>query len=142
MNLENIKELRELKEKKKELSEREHELTEPVVTDLSLVRKIYDFFWEIMEERDCPHRRGSTMQRKKFLFIIISLYCPRYFSGAKMSKGLRDELSKLFGYSSPSAVSDLCHCIVDQYMIYKSIRQDVSEIIDKIIERLKENHLI
>ena len=142
MNIENIKELRELKRQKEEIEDKENQMTTPVVTDLSLVKVIYGWFWEIMEERCCPPRRGSTMQRKKFLFIIIYLYCPRYFIGAKMPSGLRGVLSKLFGYNSPSAISDLCHSIVDQYLIYREIRRDVTDIIDKITVRLKNGGYI
>lgn len=142
MNIDEIKELRELKKKKEEIEEKANTLTVPIVTDLSLIPTIYEYFWEIMESRYCPPVRELTMQRKKFLFIIINFYCPKYFGGAKMSKGLREELSKLFEYSSPSAISDLCHSIVNQYLIYKTIRQDISDLVDNITEKLQENNLL
>ena len=142
MDLEKIRELRELKKKKEQIDEQEKQITTPVVTDISLVKKIYDIFWEILEERDFPPRRGSIMQRKKFFFVIISLYCPSYFIGSKMSKGLRNELSTLFKYNGPSTVSDLCHSIVDQYVIYKDLRQDINSIIEEITSRLKDEGYI
>ena len=41
MNIEEIKELRELKKKKEEIEEKANTLTVPIITDLSLVPKIY-----------------------------------------------------------------------------------------------------
>lgn len=142
MDIEKIRELREFKKEKEQFSEREKQITAPTVTDISLVNKIYDIFWEILEERNCPPRRGSIMQRKKFFFVIISLYCPSYFIGSKMPKGLRRELSTLFKYNGPSTVSDLCHSIVDQYVIYKDLRQDVNALIEGITDRLKNEGYI
>ena len=142
MDLEKIKELREFKKEKEQFSEREKQITSPTVTDISLVKTIYDIFWEILEERDCPPRRGSIMHRKKFFFVIISLYCPSYFIGYKMPRGLRRELASLFGYNSQPNISNLCHNIVDQYVIYKDLRSEVNGIIEQITERLKNEGYI
>lgn len=138
MNLETIRELKELKKEKNKIKDRESELTRPLLSDLSLINTIYTWFWEIMDERDRPPKRESILQRKKFLFIILYLYFPKYFLGIKMPKGLRVYLSNIVGYENPTMISHMCHDIVDQYMIYKDIRKDVSDMSQRIVIHLKE----
>ena len=87
MNIETIRELKELKKEKDKLVKRENELTNPTLTDFSLIKVIYDYFWKIMEERNCSPRRESIIQRKKFLFIILNLYSPEYFCNKNMAYG-------------------------------------------------------
>ena len=142
MDLENIKELRELKKEKSKLAQKEKDLTEPLLLDLSLIPQIYKWFWDIMDERDCPPPHDSIIQRKKFLFIVISLYYPQFFAGGKMSKGIRNALNDILKYKDASQVSNLYSDVSDFFIFYKTFRNDVSELFDKIVSKLKENGYI
>lgn len=49
-----IVELKSIREQKSRLSEREQELSSPILTDFSLIPVIYDWFKELLAGMDCP----------------------------------------------------------------------------------------
>lgn len=49
-----IVELKSIREQKSRLSEREQELSSPILTDFSLIPEIYEWFREILSGADCP----------------------------------------------------------------------------------------
>ena len=69
-----IVELKSIREQKSRLSEREQELSSPILTDFSLIPEIYEWFREILSGADCPPNPESVTQRKKFLFIVLFLF--------------------------------------------------------------------
>ena len=71
-----IMELKSIRDQKSRLSEREQELSSPVLTDLSLIPEIYGWFKDILAGMDCPPNPESVTQRKKFLFIVLFLFAP------------------------------------------------------------------
>ena len=142
MNLEEIKELRELRKEKANLIQKEKKLTEPVLHDLSLIPKIYEWFSEFMDKKNCKVAHENVIQRKKFLFVIISLYCPKSLTGAKMPNGIRNVLNGIFNYKYASQISYLCSGSIDLFIFYKSFRCDVQDILDDILIRLKDNGYI
>ena len=71
-----IVELKSIREQKSRLSEREQELSSPILTDFTLIPEIYEWFREILFETDCPPNPESVTQRKKFLFIVLFLFAP------------------------------------------------------------------
>lgn len=54
-----IVELKSIREQKSRLSEREQELSLPMLTDLSLIPEIYGWFKEILSGMDCPPNPGE-----------------------------------------------------------------------------------
>ena len=68
-----IVELKSIREQKSRLSEREQELSSPILTDLSLIPEIYDWFREILSRTDCPPNPDSVTQRKKSFHCAIPL---------------------------------------------------------------------
>lgn len=139
MDLETIKRLRELKEKKEKIEEQIKSTS--IINDIYLIRKIFEMFSNIVGGDFSP-MHCSIDNRKKFFLVIISLYCPMYFTGSKMSWGVRKEIASLFKYNSQTNVSNLCHNAVDQYLIYKDFRLEINPIIDEIVSRLKKEGCI
>ena len=139
MDLETIKRLRELKEKKEKIEEQIKSTS--TITDISLIRKIFEMFSNIVGGDFSPIN-CSIENRKKIFLVIISLYCPMYFTGSKMSWGVRKEIASLFKYNSQTNVSNLCHNAVDQYLVYKDLRLEINPIITEIVSRLKKEGCI
>ena len=135
-------ELKSIREQKSRLSEREQELSSPVLTDLSLIPEIYGWFKDILAGMDCPPNPESVTQRKKFLFIVLFLFAPSVLAGGKMPPGLRDVLSDSLGVYSKSTISDNCSDVVFLYQNYSGFRKDIEYLYNQIVERLKAKGLI
>lgn len=136
-----ISELKSIREQKSRLSERELELSEPVLYNYSLIREIYEWFKEILPGLTFPPRDNSPIQRKKFIFIILFLYSPSTLAGGKMKVGLRDKIAEITGCTG-SLISHNCEDVTFFYQQYKSHRQDIYCIYTEIINRLKSKGLI
>lgn len=137
-----ISELKTIREQKSRLSERESELSAPLLTDLELIPEIYRWFAEILAGMDFPPCLESVTQRKKFLFIILFLYSPSTLAGGKMLCGLRDKLCEVTNITSKSTISDNCADVVFMYQNYKNFRKDIDYLYTEIINRLKVKELI
>lgn len=61
-----IVDLKAIREQKSRLSEREQELSAPMLTDFALIPEIYSWFKEILFQSDCTPNFESVTQRKKF----------------------------------------------------------------------------
>lgn len=133
-----IVELKSIREQKSRLSERENELAEPMLTDLSMIPRIYEWFKDILSARDCPPRLESVTQRKKFLFIILFLYSPSTLAGGRLQNGVRAALRKVFPDIAPCVISNNIADITFIYQNYKDFRSDVEEIYEEIRRRLEE----
>lgn len=136
-----ISELKSIREQKSRLSERELELSEPVLYNYSLIREIYEWFKEILSGLTFPPRDNSPIQRKKFIFIILFLYSPSTLAGGKMKVGLRDKIAEITGCTG-SLISHNCEDVTFFYQQHKSHRQDIYCIYTEIINRLKSKGLI
>lgn len=101
-----ISELKSIREQKSRLSERELELSEPVLYNYSLIREIYEWFKEILSGLTFPPRDNSPIQRKKFIFIILFVFS-KYVSWGKMKVGLRDKIAEITGCTG-SLISHNC----------------------------------
>jgi hypothetical protein len=135
---ENIDKIKKLKEEKRKIESEIKELTEPFITDRSLMPIIYDWFKEILSERTCAPNPESTYQRKKFLFIILKLYCPGFFSGDKMPSGLRKEIARCLNVTAESTISSNCSDILFVCRHYKNFSSDIEKLYSEIVERLVE----
>ena len=131
-----IAELKVIREQKSRLSERENELSTPALTDLSLIPKIYEWFCEIVAERDCPPNPRSVTQRKKFLFIILFLFAPSVLAGGRLPNGIRTELAKVFPHVSPSSISHNIDNVLFLYQNYKDFRHDIDRVYSIIMDRI------
>lgn len=132
-----IVELKSIREQKSRLSERENELAQPMLTDLSMIPRIYEWFKDILPARDCPPRLESVTQRKKFLFIILFLYSPSTLAGGRLQNGVRAALREVFPEVAPCVISNNISDITFIYQHYKDFRSDVEEIYEEIRGRLE-----
>lgn len=131
-----IAEIKSIREQKSRLSEREKELTKPVLTDLSMIPTLYKWFAEIISNRNCSGRREGVTQRKKFIFIVLALYSPSALAGGKMAFGLRECLARVLEVKAVSAISDNVANVEFIYQHYKDFRKDVDWIYTEMVERL------
>lgn len=130
-----IAEIKSIREQKSKLSEREKELTEPILTNLDIIGTLYEWFQEIISSHDCLGRIESVIQRKKFLFIILFLYSPSTLAEGKMLTGLREELAKLFNVS-PVVISNNCRDVVFLYNWDPDWRM-LNGVFDEIMKRVE-----
>lgn len=131
-----IAEIKSIREQKSRLSAREKELTEPTLTDLNMVRTLYDLFKETLSKRDCPGRVESVTQRKKFIFIVLFLYSPSTLAGGRISNKIRKVLSEVIG-CTPYYISHNVENVIFFYQQYKDFRQDVDYVFTEMMKRIK-----
>lgn len=137
-----IMELKAIREQKSRLSEREQELSSPILDDYSLIPEIYAWFKEILAERTCPSNPKSVTQRKKFLFIVLFLFAPSVLAGGRLPNGIRAEISHVFPGVSPCVISNNIADVSFIYQQYRNFRQDIEYLYSEILERLKNEGLI
>lgn len=131
-----IIQLKKIRMEKSLLSGKEMSLSEPLLTDRSFIKHIYDTFIEILNERDCKPRIDSVIQRKKFIFIVLYLYAPSVLAGGKMPKGLREDICKALDFHSASTISENCADVVFLYQNYPDFRNDINDLYDYIIGKI------
>ena len=137
-----IVELKSIREQKSRLSEREQELSSPVLTDFNLITEVYSWFKEILSDTGCSPNIESVTQRKKFLFIILFLFAPSVLAGGRLPNGIRAEIARVFPDVSPCVISNNIADVSFIYQQYKDFRQDIEYLYSQIVERLKVKGLI
>lgn len=137
-----VSELKAIREQKSRLSERENELSAPVLSDLELIPVIYEWFKEVLSEMAFPPQVESITQRKKFLFIVLFLFSPSVLAGGRMPNGVRKSLEEVFPNVKPCTISNNLADVVFLYQQYKDFRQDIEYIYTEIQNRLKFKGLI
>ena len=115
-----IEELKSIHEEKLRLMEREMALSTPLLTELEYIPMLYKWYCELS---GCCEESGglNAHQKGQFLLIILFFYSPITLVGGRIVNGVRDRLAKLFGFNSPSAVSNLRDAI-SFYETYKGYR--------------------
>ena len=74
-----IAEIKSIREQKSKLSEREKELTEPILTDLDMIGMLYRWFQEIISQKEIFRSGNVTHERNSFLsscFCILRVPLP------------------------------------------------------------------
>ena len=136
-----IVELKSIREQKS-ISERENELSTPMLDDLSLIPELYSWFRELLAGMACPPNPESVTQRKKFLFIVLFLFAPSVLAGGRLPNGIRAEIAGVFPDVSPCVISNNIADVSFIYQQYKDFRQDIEYLYNQIVERLKGKGLI
>lgn len=111
-----IAEIKNIREQKSRLSEREAELVSPILTNLESIPYIYELFKNIVRTMNIPPRE-KIIQRKEFLFIILFLFVPSVLAGGRIPNGVRKSLEHVFPKVKPCTISnniaDVFFCISD-----------------------------
>ena len=68
-----IAEIKSIREQKSKLSEREKELTEPILTDLDMIGMLYRWFQEIISQKEIFNERNSFLSS---CFCILRVPLP------------------------------------------------------------------
>ena len=137
-----ISELKSIREQKSRLSERERELSSPVLHDVSLIPEIYGWFKDILSDNCCTPCIDSVLQRKKFLFIVLFLFAPSVLAGGRLPKGIRHEVSRVFPKISPCVISNNIADVAFIYQNYKDFRQDIDYLYTVIVNRLRDKGIV
>lgn len=114
------------------------EISEPILSDYSLLPMMYDAFAEVFYKRGCPENATKVYHRKKLLLIIVSLYSPMALVGGRLRVGLRSQIAKLFNLNSETSISDNVSSVINDYNIYRDFRRDVDIIYRAISHRLED----
>lgn len=122
-----------IREMKAELSREEVELSTPLLHDVCQVGNVYDLYTNIIGKR--LKKRGTSSERKQFVFIILFLYSPSSLAGFKMRRGLREKIAEVLDCTC-SNVSHDYKDIGFLYRTYKKFRNDVDNVLAEIRSHL------
>lgn len=137
-----ILEIKSIRAQKSALSERETELSRPILSDLNLIPDIHKWFSEILEKSDVPPRLDGPNSVRKFIFIILLIYSPAVLAGDRMPSGLRERIASVFKLRSHTSISHNIENVIFLYQNYKDFRRDIDYLYAEIISRLKVEELI
>lgn len=132
-----IAEIKNIREQKSRLSEREAELVSPILTNLESIPYIYELFKNIVRTMNIPSRE-KIIQRKEFLFIILFLFVPSVLAGGRMPNGVRKSLEHVFPKVKPCTISNNIADVFFLYQQYKYFRSDINIIYKEMLKRLEE----
>lgn len=123
------------------LEKHEAKLSAPKLTKQELIPLIFEWFCELS---GCNKEKGKLTidEKMQFLIIVLSLYSPLSLSGGRVVTGIRDRVAELFGYNSPSGVSNNMRNMMYMYEHYKNFREAVNTYYSVIMKRLDEMELI
>ena len=140
--LDKISKLKSVCAQETELLELKSELATPLLEDVQYIPMLAEWFCDL-SNIGVELREIATRQKNEYLFIILLLYSPMTLAGEKLVNGLRNILAEMFGYKSPSGISNLlAGDMVFQYKCDKELRADVDRIYVEIIRRLQERKII
>ena len=132
-----IAEIKNIREPKSRLSEREAELVSPILTNLESIPYIYELFKNIVRTMNIPSRE-KIIQRKEFLFIILFLFVPSVLAGGRIPNGVRKSLEHVFPKVKPCTISNNIADVFFLYQQYKYFRSDINIIYKEMLKRLEE----
>lgn len=136
-----IAEIKNIREQKSRLSEREAELVSPILTNLEFIPYIYELFKNIVRTINIPPRE-KIIQRKEFLFIILFLFVPSVLAGGRIPNGVRKSLEHVFPKVKPCTISNNIADVFFLYQQYKYFRSDINIIYKEMLKRLEEGNTL
>ena len=131
-----ISELETIREQKSRLSARERELTTPVLSDVGFISTIYEWFKDLLKDRE-KSRRLLFEDREKFVFIILRLYSIESLAGGRIANGVREAIAQVLGLKSHNSVSNFSRKLAFRYKNYREFRKDGDFLYGEIENRLK-----
>jgi hypothetical protein len=133
--LSNITELRKIHKEIAVLQLRENELKKPALEDFLLIPMLWEWFKELLSDIPLPHNPDGVIQRKKFIFVVITLYSPATFCGYLTTAGLCKELSCMFA-TTPANISRNISDMLFIYDNYKEFQIEADGMYEQIKSRL------
>lgn len=130
-----IVEIRSIRDQKARLSERERQLSMPMLEDFSVINRIREYFHQ---KYGMGHSRKSASHiRRKFTFVVVALYSPTVLADGRMPKGIRDKLTSALKLNSPSSVSHMCAEMWLWYNQYGDYNKEINEAFSYVVGRLR-----
>lgn len=133
-----IIELKELRERKSRISEREYELSKPSLEDFDLINDIFRWFCEYEGTTGVPERRKGAEFRQRFVFIVLMLYSPSTLAGGKMKIGVRNKITEVAG-GTGTLISHSYKDVMFHYQTYKDYRHKIDAAYRHVVDKLKES---
>ncbi|MCD7936903.1 MAG: hypothetical protein LUG98_08595 [Tannerellaceae bacterium] len=140
--LHKIAQIEQIRREKQALSQQEQAMTQPVLTDLSLLSTLYKWFADYYQERTVIPRAESILQRKKFILIVLRLYSPATLAGGRMPPGLRNRLAEILQLHTPSSISNHYSELLFYYHNYKEFRREVIHVYATLLRQLEHEGYI
>lgn len=114
------------------LSEKEKRLLAPLSNDTSLIPRICRGFME----SECKESASCGKEnRKKLLFAIFAIFCPKVLLGGKMPNGMRKEIMKAFPGISPCVVSNNIKEVSVRYRHDRLFREEAEKVYGQIASK-------
>ena len=117
-------------------------LITPALSDASLIPQIFEWYKETSPDAGLTDRDSKSLFMQCFVFVIALLYSPQSLAGGKLSLGLREKLSILLHYKSPTSISNVIPNLMFLYRSYQSYRDRVNSSFSTILSRLSSNNLL
>ena len=138
METDYIKKMQSIRIAKSELIKKENELSQPILSDISLIGEVYKIFSSIVKN-DNDNR---VEKRRKFVFVSVCLFCPKTLMGDRMKKCMRDEIGKVLEMRNKSRISSNLSEILLMYKVSEKFSEKMNNIISAVVEELKVKGLI
>lgn len=133
-----LRRIKELLRMREELAAFEREHTRPLLTNMSMIHNIYDVYKGTLKRISPAADPGDTINRKKFLFVVLYLYSPETLCGSIIKHRLREHFSSVL-HCAPTSVSRDCSDARVYYDNYPDFRKDVNEILRDVVDSLPKN---
>lgn len=130
-----IQQIKSTKEEIERLTSLEHKLSTPVLTDKRLIPEIYNTFKDAVIEMGLSPT--ESLQKKKFIFIVLFLYSPMTLAGYHIPRGLRNIIAEVSGLRTPKFITNNKDDISFLSVNDKYFRADIEYLYNKIMDRLK-----
>ena len=122
-----VNELRRIRENIEILREQEEKYSRPILSNMSMIRNLYDVFCMILKCQDCGKPTESD-NRKKFLYAILYIFSPSTLVGGSMRYRMRECVTEIIGCTSTGVSRDYKTAMFF-YDTYNSFRESVDGII-------------
>lgn len=133
-----IKKMQSIRIAKKELIKKEKELSTPILSDISLIGKVYDIFRSIVKSEQA----NRVEQRREFIFVSVCLFSPRTLAGDKIKPCMREEIGKVLEMRSKSRISSNLAEILLMYKVSEKFSEKMDRLVSEVMDQLKVKGLI
>jgi len=127
--------LQEIRTAKSELSAEESRRSAPMLEDLTYIDTIYDVYLQYLADNNLS---VTTMERRKFIIVVLYVYSLGTLAGGKMKSGIRDKIAEVTG-CTVSLISHNLENLMFQYTHYREFKEGVDELLRRTIEVLPIN---
>ncbi|MEG0032967.1 MAG: hypothetical protein RR689_01535 [Mucinivorans sp.] len=110
------------------------DLAKPRLTDLSRLTSLF----QIIKDNIDADPACKLNARYYFVPIVLMLYCPRYFMGYPIARGLRDEIALAIGKKYSSTVSQIASSTRNWLTNDRVFREQVDALCEAVISEIKE----